>query len=87
MKVVEGGIEEQTERVMQNLDAILAAAGASFADVVKTTCYLADLADFPAFNAIYASRFRATPPARSAVQVAKLPMGALVEVECIARLS
>lgn len=86
MKVVEGGIEAQTERVMQNLDAVLAAAGSSFAKVVKTTCFLADLADFPAFNGIYGKRFPASPPARSTVQVAKLPMGVLVEVECIARL-
>ena len=85
MKVVDGGIEEQTERVMENLEAVLAEAGSSFAGVVKTTCFLADLDDFPAFNAIYAKRFPANPPARSTVQVAKLPMGVLVEVECVAR--
>jgi 2-iminobutanoate/2-iminopropanoate deaminase len=86
MKVVEGGIEAQAERVMQNLEAVLAAAGSSFANVVKTTCFLADLADFPVFNGIYGKRFPSNPPARSTVQVAKLPMGVLVEVECIARL-
>jgi 2-iminobutanoate/2-iminopropanoate deaminase len=85
MKVVDGGIEEQTERVMKNLEAVLAEGGSSFAGVVKTTCFLADLADFPKFNAIYATRFPNNPPARSTVQVAKLPMGVLVEVECIAR--
>ena len=86
MKVVEGGIEAQTERVMQNLEAVLSAAGSSFANVVKTTCFLVDLTDFPAFNGIYGKRFPANPPARSTVQVAKLPLGVLVEVECIARL-
>ena len=84
--VVEGGITEQTERVMTNLGAILAAAGTSFDAVVKTTCFLANLDDFPAFNAVYATRFGANPPARSTVQVARLPLGVLVEVECIARL-
>jgi 2-iminobutanoate/2-iminopropanoate deaminase len=83
--VVEGGIEAQAERVMRNLEAVLVAAGSSFANVVKTTCFLTDLADFPAFNAIYGKRFPSNPPARSTVQVAKLPMGVLVEVECIAR--
>lgn len=86
MKVVEGGIEAQAERVMQNLEAVLAAAGSSFARVVKTTCFLADLADFPTFNGIYGKRFPTNPPARSTVQVAKLPMGVLVEVECVARI-
>ena len=85
MTIVEGGIEAQAERVMKNLEAILTEAGSSFAQVVKTTCFLADLADFPAFNAIYATRFPTNPPARSTVQVAKLPMGVLVEVECVAR--
>jgi 2-iminobutanoate/2-iminopropanoate deaminase len=84
MKVVDGGIAEQSERVMQNLEAILVASGSSFARVVKTTCYLANLDDFPAFNAVYATRFGANPPARSTVQVAKLPLAVLVEVECIA---
>ncbi len=87
MKIVDGGIEAQAERVMQNLEAILTEAGSSFAQVVKTTCFLADLGDFPTFNAVYATRFPVNPPARSTVQVAKLPMGALVEVECIARIA
>lgn len=87
MTVVTGGITEQSERVMQNLEAILSAAGASFGSVVKTTCFLANLDDFGAFNAVYASRFGDRPPARSTVQVAKLPMGVLIEVECIAVVS
>jgi 2-iminobutanoate/2-iminopropanoate deaminase len=84
MTLVEGDITVQTERVMRNLEAVLAAAGASFASVIKTTCFLADLADFPAFNAVYGRAFPAAPPARSTVQVARLPLGALVEVECVA---
>jgi 2-iminobutanoate/2-iminopropanoate deaminase len=84
MELVEGGITEQSERVMRNLEAVLAAAGASFETVVKTTCFLADLDDFAAFNAVYARYFGDNPPGRSTVQVAKLPKGSLVEVECIA---
>jgi 2-iminobutanoate/2-iminopropanoate deaminase len=84
MKVVEGGITEQSERVLQNLGAVLEAAGSSFDQVVKTTCFLADLGDFAAFNAVYAKYFTANPPGRSTVQAAKLPLGVLVEVECIA---
>jgi 2-iminobutanoate/2-iminopropanoate deaminase len=84
--VVTGGITEQTERVMDNLAAVLAAAGTSFNAVVKTTCFLANLDDFPAFNTVYATRFGDNPPARSTVQVAKLPRGVLVEVECTAVL-
>jgi 2-iminobutanoate/2-iminopropanoate deaminase len=86
MQVVHGGIAEQTERVMRNLDAVLTAGGSSFAAVVKTTCFLADLNDFPAFNEIYARWTAGSPPARSTVQVARLPLGVLVEVECIARV-
>lgn len=85
MKLVEGDITVQTERVMRNLEAVLEAAGSSFANVIKTTCFLADLKDFPAFNEVYGRAFSASLPARSTVQVAALPMGALVEVECIAR--
>ena len=84
MQLVEGDITVQTERVMRNLEAVLTAAGTSFARVVKTTCFLADLADFPAFNAVYGRFFPAAPPPRSTVQVARLPLGALVEVECVA---
>lgn len=84
MKLVEGDITVQTEQVMRNLEAVLTAAGSSFSRVVKTTCFLADLNDFPAFNDVYARSFGEAPPARSTVQVARLPVGALVEVECIA---
>ncbi|MBA2518461.1 MAG: RidA family protein [Chloroflexia bacterium] len=84
MKLVEGDITAQTEQVMRNLAAVLDAAGSSFAHVVKTTCFLANLDDFPAFNEVYARSFGDAPPARSTVQVARLPAGALVEVECVA---
>lgn len=76
-------ITAQAERVMQNLAAVLAAAGTSFDRVVKTTCFLADIADFAAFNAVYA-KYITSAPARSCVAVKDLPKGALVEVEVIA---
>jgi 2-iminobutanoate/2-iminopropanoate deaminase len=79
-------IETQTERVMQNLDAVLQAAGSSLSRVVKTTCFLVDLNDFQAFNSIYGTWFGDHKPARSTVQVAKLPRGVLVEVECVAAI-
>jgi 2-iminobutanoate/2-iminopropanoate deaminase len=82
--VIAGGIAEQTERVMENLRAALSAAGLQFDNVVRSTCFLANLDDFPAFNEVYARYFSSHPPARSTVQVAKLPLGVLVEVECIA---
>jgi 2-iminobutanoate/2-iminopropanoate deaminase len=85
-ELVGGGIDEQTRRVLDNLGAVLAAAGASFSDVVKTTIYLVDLAEFSAVNAIYASYFAAPAPARATLQVAALPRGARVEIEAIARL-
>ena len=75
--------EEQTEQVMKNLSAVLAAAGASFDTVIKTTCFLADIADFAAFNAVY-ENYITSAPARSCVAVKDLPKGALVEVEVIA---
>jgi 2-iminobutanoate/2-iminopropanoate deaminase len=84
MQLVEGDISVQTERVMKNLDAVLTAAGSSLTRIVKTTCFLADLNDFAAFNAVYGRYLGADAPPRSTVQVAKLPLGALVEVECIA---
>jgi 2-iminobutanoate/2-iminopropanoate deaminase len=83
-QLVQGDIAVQTERVMQNLAAILDAAGSSFAKVVKTTCYLVNLDDFAAFNEVYGRYFPVDPPGRSTVQVARLPLGALVEVDCIA---
>jgi 2-iminobutanoate/2-iminopropanoate deaminase len=84
MRLVEGDITEQAERVMQNLTAVLAAAGSSFERVVKTTCFLADLNDFAAFNAVYGRYLGANPAPRSTVQAANLPLGSLLEVECVA---
>jgi 2-iminobutanoate/2-iminopropanoate deaminase len=83
-KIVEGDITVQAERVMQNLAAILEAAGTSFDRVVKTSCFLANLDHFADFNKVYATYFTNQPPARSTFQVARLPAGALVEVECVA---
>ncbi len=77
-------VRTQTERVMENLKAILEAAGASFAHVVKTTVYLKDMNDFTAMNEVYAKYFTAAPPARSTVQAARLPKDALVEIDVIA---
>ncbi len=79
-----GDVRAQASRVMQNLQAVLAAGGASFGDVVKTTIYLADLGDFGAVNEIYGRYFQEAPPARATVQVAGLPRGALVEIDAIA---
>lgn len=76
---------EQTEQVMKNLSAVLEAAGASFDDVVKTTCFLADIADFASFNEVY-GKYITSAPARSCVAVKDLPKGALVEVEVIAKV-
>ena len=84
--LVEGGIEPETERVMANLTAVLDAAGCAWGDVVKTTVFLVDMADFPAVNAIYGRFVSDPPPARSTVAVAALPKGARVEIEAIARL-
>jgi 2-iminobutanoate/2-iminopropanoate deaminase len=84
MQVVEGGIREQTERVMNNLKAVLEAAGTSLDRVVKTTVYLADLNEFTAMNETYGRFFTETPPARSTVQVARLPRDARVAIDVIA---
>jgi 2-iminobutanoate/2-iminopropanoate deaminase len=81
--VVEGGIEEQTHRVCKNLGAVLEAAGTDFDHVIKTTCFLADMNDFAAFNEVYGSYFT-SKPARSCVAVKSLPKGVLCEVEVIA---
>ena len=83
--MVEGDVVAQTERVLDNLEAVLSAAGCSFADVVKTTIYLIDLGDFQAVNAAYAKRFSSAPPARATVQVSALPKGARVEIDAIAK--
>jgi 2-iminobutanoate/2-iminopropanoate deaminase len=85
-QVVEGDIRAQTTRVLDNLSAVLTAAGSSIDRVVKTTCFLVDLADFAAFNEVYAGYFTTEPPARSTVQVARLPRDARVEVEAVALL-
>ncbi len=83
-ELVGGDVAAQTERVMQNLKAVLEAAGATFDQVVKTTIFLVDLADFARMNEVYGKRFQAAAPARSTVQVAALPRGARVEIDCIA---
>jgi len=84
-QMVEGDVRAQTERVMDNLEAVLDAAGAGFEQVVKATIYVVDLGDFATVNEIYGKRFPRSPPARSTVQVAALPKGARVEIELIAR--
>ncbi|HEY5295166.1 MAG TPA: Rid family detoxifying hydrolase [Gaiellaceae bacterium] len=85
-ELVPGDIAEQTEQVFANLDAILEAAGSSLAKLVKTTVFLQRLDDFVGMNEVYAKHVGDTPPARSTVEVAKLPSGALVEIEAIALL-
>jgi 2-iminobutanoate/2-iminopropanoate deaminase len=85
-ELVSGGFEAGVERVFDNLEAVLAAAGASLDDVVKTTVYLIRMADFAAMNAVYARRFGNHRPARSTVAVAELPKGAAVEIDVVARL-
>ena len=82
--VLKEGVTAQTEQALDNLTALLASAGASLEDVVKTTIFLADMADFQTVNAVYGARFRGAAPARSTVQVAALPRGGLVEIEMIA---
>lgn len=82
--LVEGGIEEQTARVMENLKAVLAAAGAGFDTVLKTTIYVKDLGDFAKVNEIYGRYFPSNPPARATVEVARLPRDVRVEVDAIA---
>jgi len=83
---VEGDIATQTEQVLQNLAAILAEAGSSMENLVKTSVFLMDLGDFAAMNEVYARHVGDRPPARSTFQVAKLPSGALVEIEAVAHL-
>ena len=84
--LVRGGIEQAVERVFDNIQAILGAAGATLDDVVKTTVYLVRMSDFAAMNAVYARRFGSHRPARSTVAVAELPKDAAVEIDVIARL-
>ena len=85
-QVVEGDVVAQTKRVLQNLEAVLAAAGASWKDVVKTTVFLQDMKDFPRMNEVYSAVMGDARPARSTVQVAGLPRGVLVEIELVAHL-
>lgn len=82
--LVEGGVEAQTRQVLDNLEAVLAAADSSLASAVKTTIFLADMNDFAAVNAIYGERVGAQPPARATVEVSRLPKDVLVEIDAIA---
>lgn len=86
-QLVEGGIVEQTRRVMENIKALLAAAGADFPNIARTTVFMVDLGEFAQMNEVYASYFTAPYPARSTVQVAKLPRDVRVEIDVIAVLS
>ena len=86
MEIVGGGIKEQTERVLANLQAVLAAAGSDLQKVVKTTVFLVDMQDFPAMNEVYAQAFGDHKPARSTVAVAGLPRGVRVEIDVVATL-
>lgn len=85
-KLIEGDIETQTRQVMENLAAVLQAAGSSLTQVVKTTIFVTDISDFAKVNQVYGSFFQDDPPARSTVQVAALPLGANVEIEVVATL-
>ncbi len=87
MELVEGGIEAQTRQVLSNLKHVLESADSGLRFVIKTTVFLQDMGEFARMNEIYAEFFPENPPARSTVQVAALPKGALVEIECIARLN
>lgn len=86
MKLVEGGIEEQTRQVLANVAAVLASQGATLTHVAKTTIFLANMTDFPVVNGLYAEAMGDHKPARSTVQVAGLPLGSLIEIEVIAVL-
>jgi 2-iminobutanoate/2-iminopropanoate deaminase len=83
-KLVDGPIDIHTTRVLTNLDTVLREAGSESALVLRTTVYLADIADFPAMNAAYQSHFGATKPARSTLQAAALPLGSRIEIDCVA---
>lgn len=84
MKIVEGGIQEQTEQVLLNIGAILDSAGYDFSDVVKSTCLLSDMANFKAMNEVYAKYYSKNAPARAAFAVKELPLGVLIEIETVA---
>ena len=85
-RLVDGSFADQAEQVLRNLEAVLAAGGCRFTDVVKTTIYLADFADFPTVNEIYGRAMGDHRPARSTVQVAGLPLGALLEIDLVAKI-
>jgi len=84
MKIVEGGIQEQTEQVLKNIGAILDEAGYNYSHVVKSTCLLSDMANFKAMNEVYGRFYPENPPARAAFAVKELPLGVLIEIETIA---
>jgi 2-iminobutanoate/2-iminopropanoate deaminase len=84
MKIVEGGIQEQTEQVLKNIGAILNEAGYQYSDVVKSTCLLSDMANFKAMNEVYGQFYVENAPARAAFAVKELPLGVLIEIETIA---
>jgi len=84
MKIVEGGIKEQTLQVMKNIEAILSEADYSLANVVKSTCLLSDMANFKAMNEVYGEFYKENPPARAAFAVKELPLGVMVEIETVA---
>jgi 2-iminobutanoate/2-iminopropanoate deaminase len=86
-KIVEGGIREQARQVMANLSAVLEAAGSGLSNVIKATVFLDDIKNFADFNEVYSEYFPSDPPARSAFQVAALPLGAMVEIEMLAFVS
>ena len=83
-KLIEGDVKAQTERVLKNLSAVLAAAGSNMDRVVKTTVFLKNMSDFPAMNEVYGQFFKNEPPSRSTVQVAALPKDALIEIDVVA---
>jgi len=83
-KVVVGGIKEQTEQVLKNIGAILEAAGYTYDNVLKSTCFLSDMVNFSAMNEVYASFYNINPPARAAFAVKDLPLGVMIEIETIA---
>ena len=86
-KLVEGDVVAQTHQVMKNLQSVLAAAATDLSQIIKTTVFLQNMSDSPIFNSTYAQYFPGTPPARSTVEVAKLPLGGLVEIECVALIN
>lgn len=83
-RLVEGGVREQAERIIEIMSRVLAEAGCTLEDVAQTTVYLANLDDLPCLDAVYESRFKAPAPARTVVEVSRLPHGALVEMDCVA---